>query len=59
MIPNYLYERRCFFIGRSKCMVKGDYHKCKMMIEIFPDLFIVPGNRPIYDEQECEHFRWR
>jgi hypothetical protein len=59
MIKNHMYPRRCFLIGHSKCLVKGDYHKCKMMREIQADLFIVPDDRPIYDEQECEHFRWR
>lgn len=58
-IPNRLYPRRCFFVGHSKCLVKGDYYKCKMMVSIGKDLFIVPDDRPIYDEQECKFFVWR
>jgi len=58
MIPIRFYPRRCFFIGHSKCLVKGDYYKCKMMVPVKKDLFIVPDDRPIYDEQECEYFRW-
>lgn len=58
-IPNRFHKRRCFFIGHSKCLVKGDYYKCKLMVPIGNDLFIVPDGRPFYDEQECPFFVWR
>ncbi len=59
MIPNRFYKKRCFFTKHSRCFVKGNYRECKMMMEILPDMFIVPDNRPIYDAQECKHFLWR
>lgn len=59
--PNFYYKRRCFFVPHSKCAVKGDYRKCPMMQYTGEGLglFHVPDDRPIYDEQECEHFSWR
>ncbi len=58
-----LYPLRCFFTISSKCLANGDYSKCEMMLPLGKkykgkDLFFVPDERPIYDEQECKFFLW-
>lgn len=56
MIPDRLYKKRCFFVGRSKCLANGNYTLCEMMRPNGKGLFYVPDDRPIYDEQECRFF---